>query len=856
MSTESMDPLKLRVGVIPHVRAFSSIGKALSQGKTLHYMKRMELGEALTTHFDSPALFCGYYVDGEEKLPRLSKQDERLIKSKDGQVYISCLSVDYDRPKIDGKKNPWNDVDEPWELLAKLTETPELWPTVFYSTKNGARLIYVLTRALTPHEAGLAYLKLLERLGRLGIQGDENTKDWTRLFVLPFATKWELDDDGNTISTEPLWENETIFCETFPQHTLNPELLLSEIKSFEPCIITDDNPDSKMCDILLWKDGVMTPAHKRAKALLAANSFGSYLFNGHACDFKAGERDSKINLMAWTVIRALFNRKGLEEVGPEFPYAVMRQGVAQMAPDDDEPGKDWTTVLWDKTCRIWEQNIDEAELQTLTDKEIEKIALEGWKDQLRQDGVNIQKLLNKSGKTSELSLMKRHMIIISKNDSYLMDETGRYRPRPTTNSGLHGIIESMGLGRLYGLERLGERVTEQELKRDYGMPVDMICGKLGQEKARLIGLGTDMTSLLLPTYHLRDIEPMFVPEVDAWLRTFAGTDYERLADWIGHCQDVPKPICALSLTGPTNAGKTFLAELIGARFGPGKKNDEHVFGQWNFNLRDNPVIHIDENLDSLRGQHVDGQFRSFVTGGNMVLSQRNVDERSYEIYPRVIVAANDLEALHDIVASRDLSTDSHFALAERILHMEVSGKAVDHLHRRFTGNWINGEELALHHFAWLYQERTIPSRWAGSGRFLVQGDKQSEMLREAQFISPIIEGVQRTILRAVESAGNTGEGLVLAGNYVHASATRVSEIMGQNAHEFYQLRTSPRNIGMALKKLSNGEGERTPVRVWFVPVETLLRYAISTGAKCERLRAVYIELNGENSLEALGNQIT
>lgn len=837
-----MKSLDLRVGIIPRIDACRAIGRSLKEGKPVTYLDRPTLAEALETHYDSPALFCTYYVDGEEKLPRMAKQDERLIQSKGGQVFISCLAVDYDRPKIDGKKDPWEDASEPWDLLAKLSDTEELWPTVFYSTKHGARLIYVLKRAITPHEAGLAYRKLLDRLRELGIEGDEATKDWTHFFVLPFITKE---------SGEKFWENDTIFCETFPDYTLNPDVLLSESRTFEPCLEEGEMPSVQTCDKLLWRDGVMTPGHKRAKDLLKNNSFAAYLFDGHACDFEAGQRDSKINLMVWTVVRALFDRRGMEEIGPSFPYAVMQRGISQMPPDEDEPDKDWTVVLWDKTCRIWEQTVDEAELLTLSDEEVEKQALAGWKDQLRQDGVSVQGLLAKTGIKTEVELMRRYLILLSKADCYLLDETGQYRPRPTASVGLHGAIEGMGLGRLYGLEEFGQRLTEQELKRERGYPVDMVIGKLGQEKARIAGLGTDCVSLLVPTYSLRPMTPMFIPEVDAWLRAFAGDHYERLADWIGHCQDISKPICALSLTGPSDVGKTFLAELVGALFGPGEKNNEHVFGQWNFNLRDNPVIHIDEDLDSLRSQRVDGKFRTYVTGGHLILSQRNVDERSYEVYPRVIIAANDRDALYAIVASRDLDSDSHDALAQRILHIEVQAEAAKHVKRVFTDNWLNEDKLALHHFAWLYENRLRPSNWAGSGRFVVEGERHSQMLQDAQFTSPVIEAVQRTLIRAAESSGNAGDGIKIVGDKVYASAMRVSDIMGMNSQDFFHLKTSPRAIGLALRKLSNSQGEKTPQRIWYVPIEILLRYAIETGAKCDRLRETYVKIHGENSLAAL-----
>lgn len=851
-----MDPLKIRVGIIPHISAGVAIGRALASGMSVTYLERPTLAEALETHYSTPTLFCGYYIEGEEKLPRMAKKDERLIQSKGGNVYVSMLAVDYDRPKVDGKKNPWDNEREPWDLLAKLSETPELWPTVFYSTKNGARLIYVLKRSLTTHEAERAYVKLLARLRDLDIEGDDNTKDWTRFFVLPFATKFTVDDAGNVTHEEKLWENPTIFCETFPDSVLDPDLLLTETREFEPCLIDGDRPDSKLCDRLLWRDSKQTPGHRRAKDLLKNNSFGAYLFDGHACDFEAGTRDSKINSMVWSVVRTLYGKKGLEETGPEFAFAVMNRGIAQMPPDEDEPEKSWSEVLWDKTCRIWEQAVDEQEIQALTDEEKEQQVLAGWKMQLTEAGTSIQGLMATSGIDSEIKLMKRFLILISsKGELFLLDQQGDYSTVGTPTSGLHGAIEHMGLGRLYGLERFGERVNEGDLKREHGFPIAEIVGELGIKAARLSGLEGGHPKLHIPTYHRIELDPLFVPEVDEWLQAFGGDNYERLIDWIGHAQETDQPICALSMTGGASSGKTFFGELMGARFGPGNKNGSQIFGQWNFRLRDNPVIHLDEDLGNLRGvSNIDARFREFVTGGNFTLSQRNVDERSYEVYPRVIISANDLDALHHIVASRDLADASHEALAERLLHIEVGAKARRLLRRDVTENWIKGDQLALRHFAWLHENRTKPSLWEGSGRFLVEGERDSEVLQESRYSSPVIEAVQQALVKIVEASGNVAAGATVDGGIVIASATRISEMM-KHSNDFYSINKSPKAIGTALGKLANGQGTKRPVRLWHVPIEILLRYAIETGAPCDRLRQLYIEVYGEYGMQALESKI-
>jgi hypothetical protein len=295
---------------------------------------------------------------------------------------------------------------------------------------------------------------------------------------------------------------------------------------------------------------------------------------------------------------------------------------------------------------------------------------------------------------------------------------------------------------------------------------------------------------------------------------------------------------------------------MGARFGPGMKNGAQIFTQWNFRLRDNPVIHLDEDLGDLkRVPNIDARFREFVTGGNFTLSQRNVDERSYEVYPRIIVSANSLEALQHIVAGRDLDDASHNALAERLLHINVNEEAKHLLERETTENWIKGDKLALRHFAWLYENRNSPSQWAGLGRFLVEGERESEVLQESRFCSPTIEAVQRALVKIVEATGNMAHGAEVVDGLVLASATRISDMMNRQSHDFYNITKSPKAIGAALRKLANNECTRHPIRLWHVPIVVLMRYAIETVAPCDRLRQIYTEVYSAASLKDLEEKI-
>lgn len=834
--------MSIIVNTIPNIKAFRSLGKSRLLGEVPGILDPLTLAEALSINFATPRLMCCYWAEGEEFQHRLAKRDETLVK----QVMHWGVAIDVDRHDKDGKKQPWKNAEQPWEILETLQEkAPELWPSYFYSTKNGVRLIYVLTRRVTTPDIESLIASLHLRLTAAGIEADPATKDWTRFFVLPFVTK-----DGG----EKLWENNTIFCESFNK-LLDPDLLLQTVREFSPCVVQGDQPDAAASDRLLWGDNnKMTPVCRRAKQLLENNSFAIYLFGGAACDFAPGERDSKLNKMAWSVVRTLFGKKGMEEVGPETAYAVMRRGVSRLPRDEDDPDKDWTQALYEKTCRIWEQCADEAETQKLTDEEEELQILSGFKQMLQAEDVDIRQLMAQAGAETEVAVLKRHLIAMSRGQLYVMGRDGKYSPYPVSRDTLHGTVEQQGLGRFYGLHKFGERVNEMDIIREAGFPIQTVTGRLGQKRATVCGLGTGQTSLNVPTYNLADIAPLYSKDVDKWLTVLAGVNYDRLVDWISHSQDIARPICALSLTGGPGAGKSFLAELMGCLFGPGSKNNHTIFGQWNIGLRDNPVIHIDEGLAELANmRNIDATFRELITGGNLILSQRRVDERSYEVYPRMMITANNLDALHKIVAGRDLDDDSHNALAERILHIEVNDEARPLVKRKITENWIRGDKIALRHFAFLYATRTKPSRWEGEGRFLVEGVRESAMLQDARFNTPLMEAVQRTLLKAIESCGNAGKGIYTDGPVVISGAAAVKELMSLNSQEFFEVKDkSLRSIGAALRKMANGaEVRKDGRRLHCVPIEHVLKQALESGAQCSKTKEIYLEAYGADKLTAL-----
>ncbi|MEM7203061.1 MAG: primase-helicase family protein [Planctomycetota bacterium] len=816
--------LEFKVGVI-HRKEFRSFGRGGS------LMESLPLNEALDTTFRTPSLFCCYYVLGEEEWPRLAKADLKDVIAKGGVVKVSCLVFDYDLPKVDGKKVPWECQEEIDDFLTTLHDAQGLWPSALYTTKHGARLIYKLETPLFPEAAERAYRVMLARLAEAGIHSDENTADWTRFFRLPFVRK----EDGDDLSENPL-----IFCETYPHRVLSVEGLIATPTQFTPCVIDSDKPTPEEVDRQLFTLVQSPNGHtrratanrRRAKRLFGDSPEAAYLFDGAPADFPPGERDTSINRLAFKVCKRIYGR--IEDVGPEFAYALLHESISQLPGDTDHP--DWTDVLWEKVCRIWEKCEDEHSLKQASIEQLETRMLEGFRAQVAMDGSSLATLSSRLG-WSEVDYMRRHLVVCVGKDHYILGPNGDFLRDPVGVNGLHGNVDALGLSEIYGLiGNDGEPVSADVLRRKRAVSATPV-GRLGAKVPKLAGFG-DGLRLELPSYYLRDdVEPLFVAEVDQWLRRLGGENYERLIDWIGHAQDIYRPICALSLEGAAATGKTFLGELLAARFGPGGKNTEDVFGTWTGGVFRNPVIHCDEGAASFReGKAIDQLFRQFVTGGELTIREKYRMSFAAEVYPRLVITANDLEALRDTVAKRDLDDESHNALAQRVLHIKVPSQGRK-WSRESTSNWLVGDKLALRHFAWLFQNRSIPSKWSGAGRLLVEGEVDSPELKRFRFRTPMMEAVQETLIQALGSKGNLSQ-VVQAfeddPRYILVRTDALRQAMVDLPGHHQKLSLTSTAIGTALGKLSKGRLKHP--RRFIIPMETLLDFAQEVGMDCDRLQ--------------------
>jgi hypothetical protein len=855
----AFDPLKIPVALIPQ-KEFASRQKGGVP------MAVTSLRTAIETRFDESALFCTYLVEGmPEGWHRLRKHGSDLheLRAQGKQVVTTCLVFDYDRPKKNGAKNPWESPDEPLALLMRLFEA-DLRPTAFYTTMHGARMVYVLDQPVLVEDGERAYQAMLGLLAKAGIHSDENTADWTRFFYLPYVTK-----EG-----QPLWKNECIWHEFFGDVT-SAKWILQQSRTPDKLQLDDgDVPEAAQCDLLLEVINasgklVQTDFVRQAKKALQNSTWFDIVFNSSPPPWPEGERNTGLWKLVGHVTQRLWGK--VEGLTPTHIYALLRPTAKQMPPSPDD-GIPYVEKLWEMVCRTYEKRHNDSAVERASVEEVLERALEGFRRQCILDGQDPQALAARQG-LSEVDYMRQHLIALAGRggEVYLMQEDGSYTTQPIGTMGLQGNIKHMGLEDLYGLYGSdGEILGKDELLKLRSFQIAHIEMSVNERVGRLKDIDQPAPTLVLPAYWLLDEDPVYSPVVDEYLRVLGGDDYERLVDWLTFAQVPERPICALSLCGTPGVGKTFIAELLGARFGPGKRNNETVLGEHNSGLTRNPVIAIDEGVRALRGtKAIDEVFRTYVTGGVITVSEKYQIARQVEVYPRVIIAANNRTALQQTVAGRDLDDDSFQALTERILHIQVGPAAKEWLARKggrnFTSDWIEGKRIALKHLAFLYRNRPEKSRWAGQGRLLVEGRKDDVTITNLRWTTPQSEAVMRAIMRALHRNDDMPEDA----NVVHRKAWFRGHLLvsGNSLYEYvkrfmdYELKDVKLN-GQAIKKALDalcsyssahdhrvGRNDRRRWKV--VDPHKLMAFALDQGMDPMPLEKWYVGSYGQAAFDAV-----
>src|SRR5690606_24169873 len=103
----------------------------------------------------------------------------------------------------------------------------------------------------------------------------------------------------------------------------------------------------------------------------------------------------------------------------------------------------------------------------------------------------------------------------------------------------------------------------------------------------------------------------------------------------------------------------------------------------------------------------------------------------------------------------------------------------------------------------LHHNRTVPSRWTGTGRLLVEGDSTNADLDEIRYASPVMEATISALVHAL-SPRHLARGVAQIGpdGNVWTTTNKVYEHMeGPMSQVLRNVRLSRANVGGSLNKL-------------------------------------------------------
>jgi hypothetical protein len=259
---------------------------------------------------------------------------------------------------------------------------------------------------------------------------------------------------------------------------------------------------------------------------------------------------------------------------------------------------------------------------------------------------------------------------------------------------VHSILHRAPVQLIYATREGVRDVPMRELMKGHGTIPAKTVSDLSVQVSRLDKRRTTFYEAACP---LRDLEPRHDPEVELWLKIFAGKHYEKVKSWLACAPDLDKMLCAIYFCGKKSAGKTLFAYGVSRLWTEGAPTSaDEVFGS-NFNetLLDCPVIHADESLPTkYNGMKAHELLRSLVS----VVSRKV--RRKYRATSdafgalRMILSANN----EYLLSCGTMTRDDIEAVAEKVLYVEVNGTSADALRvvPREKREWWAREGIARH----------------------------------------------------------------------------------------------------------------------------------------------------------------
>lgn len=847
--------------------------------------------DAFKERWQTDAHFCTYqpttYHPTDPNLdqdwPRCNKILLPKLRAAGVELNATMLVVEYDNP---GQHGAWNMSPVPLAtFLEQLDMLAVDWPTawqwsLFYTTRNGARFVYVLDKPVPVDEAEQHHQWLCQQFHQRGIKVDLTVSDWTRIFRLPWVVRggvptWaEVDPPMEFIRQYDNRLEVATLGKAVPTYTRKQDTIAAPIERLD--LPKPDYDEAKaLIEVITDRGFAPTTWTTLARRRLKGRDCFDALFNGVSLA-EHGKRDDTLQKYIGQVVGLLSNVEGTTAV---HVYGLFVDAVMALEPDSGTP--DWTTTLWDKICRVWSQETAKAAGIILQTEHNEQAAqamfrtmargMRAWCDSPILERVDSE---DQADINAVQEWVERRIIASTPRGFSLLLPNGYYEPIELNRTQLIMRWRMLGLdmikpSRIPKDNGRGFRdVTPESLLNAHGIVCTKVVGKVCIEGGIIEGMDSKSPIFVVPLYRRNlalEAQACFNQHVDTWLRTMFGERYIEVEQWIQWALAFEEgPIAALSINGAPSSGKKLLVQgLAECLEVPALADAEDIVGDYSYGLLETPFLVVNEGWPAMaRGTSPADKFRHFVGGDPIRVQRKYMSPVEIRNPMRVILTANNMNLIQGLTGNRDLSPSDREALFLRILHFNIGGDAADWLRARggmeFTGcpgnRWIAGDSgqdsdhVLAKHFLWLYQRRTNPP--AGSDRLLVQGGNNPEIMFDMRTQSGRSPIVIETILRMLDSL-QPNVGVAIEDGKVYVTTYAVLDYFRQRVSQTAQgERINMANITSVLKGLIVEEPptggtvlaskKELGRRRWHeLDVELLMSVALRDGHVCKKLDMLY-----------------
>lgn len=703
------------------------------------------------------------------------------LRARGCDIHMTMLVFDFDN--IGKRRWQEGEVQKFCEFLVEQAKAGHWllmsW-TCFYTTKHGARFVYVLRDEIRADAAKAYLLGIMRDFRSAGVQLDASCKDWQRLFRAPYVVRrMEAGKKGTpnyACWNENSWEDphfmlflqqsnrlDVRFITPADVHDDGPSVLPEHIDTAQPdqsCLhlLEETNPGTGRRIQSQW--------YKSAKHLLTGRACFDCIFNNMPIASEGG-RDNTIHQYVGQACSMLGTLEGTDA---ELIYALFLPAVLKL--EADAQTSDWTAVLWRAVLQYWGKELArkkdaEAEIELVAEqqKSLGQHVLHGMRQWCDDDR------LKTTDETAALAFASEHLIACCQPSSYfIMSPDGHYDSMPVRKEHIIARIRALGMEAIIPLRQarqdgMGFRALNiQELINNHGTLCARVEGVAGGPGTLIRNLGRDDATFVLRMYWRRtDLDPVWNKDVDQWLRLLFGKEYERGVEWLSHALALEDgPTCALSIMGAPGSGKMMLASGLAECWNTEAVAGAEEFGKYQSGLLSTPIVNVNEGFqeDPMRAKNIADVFRSLVSGDPVRIEEKYRPIITIRVPVRVLITANDDHVVTTLTGHKDLGEYGREALAIRLLHIRTSHDAAHWLKGMgglgFTSQagrrWVRGTDgtssnyVLARHFMYLYQNRRPVLR---GQRLLVEGGLGSDVANiirtQSGFAPEIIEALIQLI---------------------------------------------------------------------------------------------------------------